>query len=51
MAGARLTRHDNASVGEQGSDTPAFVWMGGVPGLAGGIVARVRRRGREASDD
>lgn len=41
----------NAALGEQGADTPAFVLIGGVLGLAGVIVARVRRRAREARDD
>lgn len=41
----------NASLGEQGADTPAFVLIGGVLGLGGMIAARARRRGREARDD
>ncbi len=41
----------NASLGEQGADTPAFVLIGGVLGLGGVITARGRRRGREARDD
>jgi hypothetical protein len=41
----------NASLGEQGADTPAFVLIGGVLGLGAVIVARVRGRAREARDD
>lgn len=41
----------NASLGEQGADTPAFVLIGGVLGLGGVIAVRVKRRGREARDD
>ncbi len=41
----------NASLGEQGADTPAFALIGGVLGFAAVIVARVRRRGREARED
>ena len=51
LSGARLTCYDNASPGEQGPDTPAFVLIGGVPGLAGVIVARVQREEREVQDD
>ena len=40
----------NASLGEQGADTPAFVLIGGVSGLGGVIVAQLRRRAREAQD-
>ena len=41
----------NASLGEQGADTPAFVLIGGVLGLGGAIVAQSRRRARNAQDD
>ena len=41
----------NASLGEQGADTPAFVLIGGVLGLGGVIVAQARRRARDAQDD
>lgn len=41
----------NASLGEQGADTPAFVLIGGVLGLGGVIVAQARRRARNAQDD
>ena len=40
----------NASLGEQGADTPAFVLIGGMLGLGGVIVAQLRRRAREAQD-
>ena len=40
----------NASLGEQGADTPAFVLIGGVLGLGGVIVTQLRRRVREAQD-
>lgn len=41
----------NASLGEQGADTPAFVLIGGVLGLGGVIVAQARRRARNAQED
>ena len=41
----------NASLGEQGADTPAFVLIGGVLGLGGAIVAQARRRARNTQDD
>ena len=41
----------NAALGEQGADTPAFLLIGGVIGIGVVIMARVRRRGREARDD
>ena len=41
----------NASLGEQGADTPAFVLIGGVLGLGGVIVAQARRRARDAQED
>ncbi len=41
----------NASLGEQGADTPAFVLIGGVLGLGGVIVVQARRRARNAQDD
>lgn len=41
----------NAALGEQGADTPAFLLIGGVLGIASAIAARVRRRGRETRDD
>ena len=41
----------NASLGEQGADTPAFVLIGGVLGLGGVLVAQARRRARDVRDD
>ena len=41
----------NASLGEQGADTPAFVLIGGVLGLGGVLVAQARRRTRDSQDD
>ena len=40
----------NASLGEQGADTPAFVLIGGILGIGGVIVTQLRRRVREAQD-
>lgn len=40
----------NASLGEQGADTPAFVLIGGILGIGGVIVTQLRRRTREAQD-
>ena len=37
----------NASLGEQGADTPAFVLIGGILGLGYVLVAQFRRRARE----
>ena len=41
----------NASLGEQGADTPAFVLIGGVLGLGGVLVAQARQRARDARGD
>ena len=41
----------NASLGEQGADTPAFVLIGGVLGLGGVLVAQARRRTRDSQGD
>ena len=41
----------NASLGEQGADTPAFVLIGGVLGLGGVLAAQARRRARDVRDD
>ena len=41
----------NASLGEQGADTPAFVLIGGVLGLGGVLVAQARRRARDAQNE
>lgn len=41
----------NASLGEQGADTPAFVLIGGVLGLGGVLVAQARRRARDSQGD
>lgn len=41
----------NASLGEQGADTPAFVLIGGVLGIGGVFVAQARRRARDSQGD
>lgn len=41
----------NASLGDQGADTPAFVLIGGVLGLGGVLVAQARRRARDSQGD
>lgn len=41
----------NTALGEQGADTPALALLGGALALGGVIVARARRRGREAQKD
>ena len=41
----------NAALGEQGADTPALALLGGGLALGIVIVARARRRAREARED
>ena len=41
----------NASLGEQGADTPAFVLIGGVLGLGCALVTQARRRARDSQGD
>lgn len=47
LAGGAL----NATLGEQGADTPALALLGGAVGLGVVLVARARRRARGARDD